>query len=164
MRIRKIISLKQAASKNLIDYKLIDHGYALIHYLPIKKENKRDFQRTYQKLQVFRRDLTFTLPHDRRQSSGVAIAMELLARPSENESIWIAFACASLEQPFLFDLHIYTYMHAWSYCCVCDADIQMYMGWQYICFNTLYTVHMLYLWNDQLNCIKITSLHLGFDE
>ena len=60
MRIRKIISLKQAASKNLIDYKLIDHGYALIHYLPIKKENKRDFQRTYQNPQVFRRDLTFT--------------------------------------------------------------------------------------------------------
>lgn len=90
MRIRKIISLKQASSsKNLIDYKLIDHGYALIHYLPIKKENKRDVQRTYQKPQVFRRDLTFTLPHDRRQSSGVAIAMELLARPSENESIGI---------------------------------------------------------------------------
>ena len=99
MRIRKIISLKQAASKNLIDYKLIHHGYALIHYLPIKKEKKQDFQRTYQNPQVFRRDLTFTLPHDRRQSSGVAIAMELLARPS-------------LEQPSLYDLHTHTCMHS----------------------------------------------------
>lgn len=174
MRIRKIISLKQAASKNLIDYKLIDHGYALIHYLPIKKENKRDFQRTYQNPQVFRRDLTFT----RDLMIGDRVR-EWQSRWSfwhglvKNESIWIdllLYLCFCMCLTRTTIVIWYTYIHTCMdsrpalfvkliFKSTWDGNIYIYTF-----FNTLYTVYMLYLWNDQLNCIKITSLHLGFDE